>query len=177
MAELSTVARPYAKAAFEYALSQGKLAEWSNMLNLAAQAVADSAVQNVLGNPAISQAQKAEIVIEICTGLDENGKNFVQTLSEVGRLSLFPQIAEQFEALKAEQEKTVEVEITSAYELTSEQQTKLAQALQKRLNREIKIQTQVDQSLIGGVLIHAGDTVIDGSVRGKLAKLAEAMNS
>jgi len=177
MAELSTVARPYAKAAFEYALSQGKLAEWSNMLNLAAQAVADSAVQNVLGNPAISQAQKAEIVIEICTGLDESGKNFVQTLSEVGRLSLFPQIAEQFEALKAEQEKTVEVEITSAYELTSEQQTKLAQALQKRLNREIKIQTQVDQSLIGGVLIHAGDTVIDGSVRGKLAKLAEAMNS
>lgn len=177
MAELSTVARPYAKAAFEYALSQGKLAEWSNMLNLAAQAVSDSAVQNVLGNPAITQAQKAGIILDICTCLDENGKNFVQTLSEVGRLSLFPQIAEQFETLKAEQEKTVEVEITSAYELTSEQQTKLAQALQKRLNREIKIQTQVDQSLIGGVLIHAGDTVIDGSVRGKLAKLAEAMNS
>ena len=92
-------------------------------------------------------------------------------------MSLFPQIAEQFETLKAEQEKMVEVEITSAYELTKAQQTKLAQALQKRLNREIKIQTQVDKSLIGGVLIHAGDTVIDGSVRGKLAKLAEAMNS
>jgi F-type H+-transporting ATPase subunit delta len=177
MAELSTVARPYAKAAFEYALSQGKLAEWSKMLGLTAQAVSDSAVQNVLGNPGISQEQKAGIISDICPDLDENGKNFVQTLSEVGRLTLFPQIAEQFETLKAEQEKTVEVEITSAYELTSEQQTNLAQALQKRLNREIKIQTQVDKSLIGGVLIHAGDTVIDGSVRGKLAKLAESMNS
>lgn len=177
MAELSTVARPYAKAAFEYALSQGKLAEWSNMLGSAAQAVTDPAVQNVLRNPAITQEQKAGVIFDICTALNEHGKNFVQTLSKVGRLSLFPQIAEQFETLKAEQEKTVEVEITSAYELTSEQQTKLAQALQKRLNREIKIQTQVDQSLIGGVLIHAGDTVIDGSVRGKLAKLAEAMNS
>ena len=123
-----------------------------------------------------ANASDADLLLKILQG-DENGKNFVQTLSEVGRLPLFPQIAEQFETLKAEQEKTVEVEITSAYELTSEQQTNLAQALQKRLNREIKIQTQVDQSLIGGVLIHAGDTVIDGSVRGKLAKLAEAMNS
>ncbi|OPX55679.1 F-type H+-transporting ATPase subunit delta [Oceanospirillum multiglobuliferum] len=178
MAELSTVARPYAKAAFEYAFSQGQLAEWSNMLSLAATAVSDKAVQNVLSNPGISQQQKAEVVLDICAAvMNENGKNFVQTLSEVGRLSLFPQIAAQFEVLKAEQEKTVEVEIFSAYELTNEQQTKLAQALQKRLNREIKIQTQVDKSLIGGVLIHAGDTVIDGSVRGKLAKLAEAMNS
>lgn len=177
MAELSTVARPYAKAAFEYALSQGKLAEWSKMLAAAAQAVSEPAVQSVLSNPAVSQEQKAGIVIDICADLDENGKNFVQTLGEVGRLVLFPQIAEQFDTLKAEQEQTVEVEITSAYELTNEQQTKLAQSLQKRLNREIKIQTQVDKSLIGGVLIHAGDTVIDGSVRGKLAKLAESMNS
>ncbi len=177
MAELSTVARPYAKAAFEYALSQGKLAEWSNMLAAAANAVSDPAVQNVLSNPAVSHDQKAGVINDLCPDLDENGRNFVQTLSEVSRLSLFPQIAEQFETLKAEQEKMVEVEITSAYELTNEQQTKLAQALQKRLNREIKIQTQVDKSLIGGVLIHAGDTVIDGSVRGKLAKLAEAMNS
>ncbi|MBB1488347.1 F0F1 ATP synthase subunit delta [Oceanospirillum sediminis] len=177
MAELSTVARPYAKAAFEYALSQGKLAEWSKMLAGAANAVSDPAVQNVLSNPAVAQEDKAGIVIDICKNLDDNGKNYVHTLSEVSRLSLFPQIAEQFETLKAEQEKMVEVEITSAYELTKAQQTKLAQALQKRLNREIKIQTQVDKSLIGGVLIHAGDTVIDGSVRGKLAKLAEAMNS
>ncbi len=177
MAELSTVARPYAKAAFEHALSQGKLAEWSNMLAAAANAVSDPAVQTVLSNPAVSHDQKAGVINDICPGLDESGKNFVQTLSEVSRLSLFPQIAEQFETLKAEQEKMVEVEITSAYELTKAQQTKLAQALQKRLNREIKIQTQVDKSLIGGVLIHAGDTVIDGSVRGKLAKLAEAMNS
>lgn len=177
MAELSTVARPYAKAAFEYALSQGKLAEWSKMLAAAAQAVSDPAVQNVLSNPAVAKETKTEIVIDLCKNLNANGKNFVQTLGDVSRLSLFPQIAEQFETLKAEQEKMVEVEITSAYELTKAQQTKLAQALQKRLNREIKIQIQVDKSLIGGVLIHAGDTVIDGSVRGKLAILAEAMNS
>ncbi|SEI52346.1 F-type H+-transporting ATPase subunit delta [Allopseudospirillum japonicum] len=178
MAETTTVARPYAKAAFEFALSQGKLNDWSKMLSAVAAAADQGEVKQLLLNPALTSAQKAEVLLEICqSSLDESVRHFVLALSENGRLPLIPVIAELYEALRAEQEQTVDVVVTSAYPLDEQQQNKLAQALRKRLNREVNLSTHEDKSLIGGIIIRAGDLVIDGSVRGKLAKLAEALKS
>ncbi len=176
MAELSTVARPYTKAAFESALEQKSLDQWSEMLVLAAQAVQDGQVAELLRNPALSAAQKAGLVVDVCADkLDEQCQNFIHILAENKRLPVLPEISELFDRLKAEQQKSVDVDVTSAFKLTKEQQTKLAQALGAKLDREVNITSSQDKSLIGGLVIRTADLVIDGSVRGKLKKLAEAL--
>jgi F-type H+-transporting ATPase subunit delta len=178
MAELSTVARPYTKAAFESALEQKSLDHWSEMLGLAAQAVQDEQVAELLRNPGLSAAHKAGLVVDICADkLDEQGRNFINILAENKRLPVLPEISELFDRLKAEQQKSVDVDVTSAFKLTKEQQTKLAQALGAKLDREVNITSSLDKSLIGGLVIRTEDLVIDGSVRGKLKKLAEALGS
>jgi len=177
MAELTTVARPYAKAAFQYALEQGQLADWSSMLGFAAAVVSNKEIAAALSNPKATAEQRAEIVTKVCADqLNEQGKNFVTLLAKNDRLAAFPEISEIFEVLKSEQEKSVDVDIASAYELNTAQQEKIAAALKNKLGREVNISTSVDSSLLGGVIIRAGDMVIDGSVKGKLAKLAEAIN-
>ena len=178
MAELSTVARPYTKAAFASALEQSSLDKWSEMLNLAAQAAQDEQVAALLSNPALDADQKGGIILDICADkLDEQGKNFIQILAENKRLPVLPEISVLFDRFKAEQQKSVDVDITSAFKLTKEQQTKLAQALGAKLDREVNITSSQDKSLIGGVVVRTADLVIDGSVRGKLEKLAEALGS
>ncbi|MEH6648828.1 MAG: F0F1 ATP synthase subunit delta [Motiliproteus sp.] len=178
MAELSTVARPYTKAAFESALEQKSLDQWSEMLGLAAQAAQDEQVAELLRNPALAAEQKAGLILDVCADkLSEQGQNFVKILAENKRLPVLPEISALFERLKSEQQKSVDVEITSAFALTKEQQTKLAQALGTKLDREVNITSSKDASLIGGLVIRTDDLVIDGSVRGKLQKLAEALSS
>lgn len=178
MADMNTLARPYAKAAFEFALQQDKLSDWSQMLTTLAQVTRVETVEKLLHNPAMTTDQKAAVLLELCQEqLTEDGQNFIKALSDNRRLPLLPVIAELYEALKAEREKTVVARVTSAYELSSEQQKTLADALSKRLDLEVVIETEIDESLIGGVIIRTDDIVIDGSVRGKLAKLAEALNS
>ncbi|GAA0795699.1 F0F1 ATP synthase subunit delta [Marinobacterium sediminicola] len=178
MAELNTVARPYTKAAFEYARDKGNLDQWSNLLSLSAQAVQDSELARVLSNPALTVEQKAELVIAICEQqIDDAGKNFIFLLAENRRLALLPEIAAQFAILKANLEKKVDVDLTTAFALDDAQQEKLAKALSSKLGREVKLTSQVDKSIIGGVVVRSDDLVIDGSVRARLAKLAEAMNS
>lgn len=178
MAELITLARPYAKAAFEVALDAGALDKWSGMLALSAAVSRDSGVSAVLSSPSLSSEQVADAFIGVCGDeLDEQGKNFVHLLAENKRLVLLPEISTLFDNLKANQEKSVDVEITTAFEISSDVSNKLAQALKDRLQREILLAIKVDQSLIGGAIIRAGDNVIDSSVRGKLSKLAESMNS
>ena len=178
MAELNTVARPYTKAAFEFALEKGNLDQWSSMLSTAALVAADSDVAQVLTNPALTFEQKAELFIAVCESqLDDAGKNFLVLLAEKQRLALLPEIATQFEKLKAAQEKSVDVTFTTAYALADEQEQKLAQALSTKLGREVKVTSEVDKSILGGVIVRSDDLVIDGSVRARLAKLAEAMNS
>nr|WP_299245104.1 F0F1 ATP synthase subunit delta [uncultured Halomonas sp.] len=178
MAETSTVARPYAKATFELARAKEKLAAWSDMLKLAAQVAANDDMQSsILGNPRLSDKEKADAIIDVCgKALDEEGRNLVRTLAQRNRLMALPDIAEQFELLKAQQEKRMDVTIVSAFALDSKQEDKLASALAKRLNREISITTQVDSALLGGVILRAGDTVIDGSVRGRLTRLRDALS-
>lgn len=177
MAELNTVARPYTKAVFEYAREAGALDQWSEMLATAAAVVSNETVDNVLSNPGLTHGQKAEAVISVIADLDEQGKNLVQLLSENDRLSLLPEVSAQFEQLKADLQKTVEVEVTSAYELDEQQQQKLTQALSTKLGQDVSLTTEIDKSIIGGVIIRTDDLVIDGSLRGRLAKLAEAMNA
>ncbi|WP_106476808.1 F0F1 ATP synthase subunit delta [Phytohalomonas tamaricis] len=178
MAETSTFARPYAKAAFELARDEkGGFDRWSAMLTTLAQVIEHERIQTLLHDPRLADDKKAEIVIEVCgDALDEHGRNFVHVLGEQDRLTLLPEAAELFEHERAEFERRVDVTLISAYALDDEQQGKLASALKKRLNREISITTQVDKSLLGGVIIRAGDTVIDGSVRGRLAQLTSALN-
>jgi F-type H+-transporting ATPase subunit delta len=178
MAELTTLARPYAKAAYEYAQSQKKLTEWSAMLGLAAAVSSDETVRLVLMAPRLTSDEKARTFIEVCGDkFDAKVQNYIRVLAENNRLLLLPEIAELFELYKAEQEQSVDVEVASAFALTNEQQDKLAKVLSARLSREVRLHATEDSSLIGGVIIRAGDLVIDGSVRGKIAKLAEALKS
>lgn len=178
MAELSTMARPYAKAAFEHALASSALAEWSTMLATVAAVASNETVAKLLSSPSRTTAEQAQSFIEVCgDALDAGGQNFIRILAENKRLSLLPLISELFEAQKAIQEQTVDVELTTALALDTESEKRLAEKLRERLKREIKIHSHVDPKLLGGIVVRAGDLVIDGSVRGRLAKLAEALTS
>lgn len=177
MAELNTLARPYAKAAFAYALAAKDLAAWAGQLAVLAGVSQTENVSKLVGSPSVTTADQAAQIIAVCGDeLNEAGRNFVTVLAENKRLGLLPQIYQLFVELKASQEQTVDVEIATAFELDAEIQGKLDSALNKTLNRAIKVSTIVDKSLLGGVVVRAGDVVIDGSVRGRLAKLAESMN-
>jgi|TARA_B110000971_G_scaffold217248_1_gene253745 F-type H+-transporting ATPase subunit delta len=178
MAELTTLARPYAKAAFQVALQDSALDAWSKMLNTSASVTSNESISSLLTDPSLSSEQLATAFIAVCGDeLDEKGNNFVRLLAENKRVLLLPAISEQFHALKANQEKTLDVEVTTAFELSSEILEKLAKSLKTRLQRDINLNTNIDQSLLGGAIIRMDDTVIDSSVRGKLVKLAESMNS
>ena len=178
MAELSTLARPYAKAAFEYAMSSSALGPWSEQLSTCAAVVTDERVGAVLDNPALTAEAQASALNDLCgDSIGQQVKNFVRILASNKRLRLLPEIVAQFELFKANQEKSVDVEVVSAYDLNDALSEKIAGALRAKLAREVKVTTSTDETLLGGVLIRAGDMVIDGSVRGRLNKLAEAMNS
>jgi F-type H+-transporting ATPase subunit delta len=177
MAELTTLARPYAKAAFEYAMAGNALDSWSAMLALAASVSQQEKVARLLASPEASASQLAGTFTAVCgDALDQKAVNFITELAYNKRLSLLPQISEQFEDFKAQQQQLVDVAVTSAFELDQRQLDTLAQKLKASLKQDVQMHTEVDKSLLGGVFIRAGDLVIDGSVRGKLAKLAEVMN-
>ena len=178
MAELSTLARPYAKAAFEYAAQAGELQSWSDSLATAGSVAQQPNVVKLLSSPSVTAQQQATALIEICgDALDERGQNFLTVLSENHRLQLLPEISLQFDVLKANREKSVDVELVAAHELDAEQQQKLSDALSAKLERKVNMQVSLDKSLLGGAVIRAGDLVIDGSIRGRLAKLAESLHS
>lgn len=178
MAELSTVARPYAKAAFEYAQQTGKVADWSAMLGFAAQLAADADFADYLSRPTLTAAQQGELFLQAAgSAIDAEGRNFITHVIAHKRLAALPAISSLFDALKAEAEKAADVEVTSAFSLSDAQQSALAAELTRKLGRQVKLTTLVDSSLIGGVVVRSGDLVIDGSVRGKLSKLAATLNS
>lgn len=180
MAESSTVARPYAKAAFEFARDRKALQAWSQSLSLAASVAGDADVgERILSNPRLTADDKTRLLLDLCgdDAFDESVSNFLRLVGEKGRLAALPDIHEAFEVLRAQEEKRVDVTIVSAFELDDAQQNVLAEALKKRLNREISITTQVDRELLGGVILRTGDTVIDGSVRGRLQRLREALTA
>lgn len=177
MAELTTLARPYAKAAFMAAKEDKDLAGWSKALEVAASVSAHDKVQNLLQSPSLTSEQKSESFCALCGGdLDSKQQNFMHSLAQNRRLILLPQIAILFELYKANHEKAIDVSVESAFEISSDLEKQLISALSKKLERDVTLQTSVNEALLGGALIRAGDTVIDGSVRGRLAKLAETLN-
>ena len=176
MAEPRTLARPYARAAFEYASKEEALDAWLSELSLISAVVADERVRAMLANPALTTAEQSTAFIDLCGDeLGESRQRFVAVLAENRRLGLAAHILELFAQLKAEREQSVNVELVSAFEIPAEVSDRIATALGKRLERDVVVSTHTDSDLIGGVLIRAGDLVIDGSVRGRLNKLAEAL--
>ena len=177
MSELTTIARPYAKAAFDFAIEANTVESWLEMLVFAAEVANDATIKEYLsGGASVEQAQ--DIFLKVCdVQLDSNGQNLIKVMAENQRLLVLPQVAAQFSELKAEHEKTISVDVTSAVELTAEQQTTLGAALEKRLARKVKLNCNIDANVVSGLVIKAGDMVIDGSVRGKLSRLATTMQS
>ena len=174
----STIARPYAKAAFVFAKEQGDLGKWEKMLGLAAAVAGDATMRAYLDQPELDNAAKVSAFAEVCGDeLDESGCNFVAQLAQNKRLPLLPIILQLFHELLAQEQRFTDVELISAFDLDDAATEKLVTALKKRLGTDVNVTTSVDQSLIGGVLVRAGDTVIDGSVRGRLNRLAEQLNS
>ena len=178
MAELTTVARPYAKAAFEYAQSDKlELAIWSSQLGLAAAVLQDADFARYLSRPSMTVAEQKTALFAACGGeLSAGVHNFLSLVAANKRLAALPAIADLFEELKARAENTADILVTSAYALTEAQQGEMAKQLADKLGQRINIRSEVDASLIGGVVIRSGDMVIDASVRGKLAKLSATLN-
>lgn len=176
MQENTTLARPYATAAFELAQEASDLAAWSEMLHLLNLIVSDPQMQRVLNNPRLDSKFLADFVLDISAErLSETGRNFVRVLADAGRLSLAPQIYQLFEQRRTDSEGVVDVEIVSAYELEQDEQDKIATAMAKRFGKKINISTRIDDSLIGGTVIRAGDSVIDASIRGRLRQLGSEL--
>ncbi|MDH3672216.1 MAG: F0F1 ATP synthase subunit delta [Gammaproteobacteria bacterium] len=177
MAETRTLARPYAEAIFSLASERKELQQWATMLGLLADVGADERISALVGDPRISKEHVTGLLVDICGNqLTADGKNLARLLVENERFHLIADIATQFEQLKADAEGTLEVEAISAFELDDAQMKSISQAMQKKLGREVKLVTKLDKSLIGGVVIRAGDLVIDGSVTGRLRELAAQLN-
>ena len=182
MADHSTIARPYAKALFDLASAGGKLGSWSEALNAAAAVLADPSAKRVLASPTLDEAKRADFIRAMSVGLKgadvletAHGRALLALLAENGRLTMLPEIAAQFDALKAEAENKVKVTFTSATAADPKVVAQVTQALKVRLGREVELTLEVDASLIGGAIIRAEDMVIDGSVRARLEKLAHAL--
>jgi F-type H+-transporting ATPase subunit delta len=175
--ERTTIARPYAKAIFDLAQRKGNLQDWSEMLGVAMAAVSEPQVARLIDDPRVDTQRVIDLVLTIAgPRLTEQGKNLIRLLAEKDRLPLLPEIRQVYDTLRAEAERTLEAEVISAKPLTSEQEQRIAEMLRTRLHREVELRTTTDPSLIGGVIIHAGDLVIDASAQGQLARLASTLS-
>jgi F-type H+-transporting ATPase subunit delta len=178
VAEPTTIARPYAEAAFKLADAQGKLAEWSAALANLAAVAADERVRMAVGDPQLPAAKAAGLIISVLAGkLSGDAENFVRVLAQNGRLDVLAEIRAHFEALKNEREGTLEAQIYTAFEMAPAQVTDLVARLEKSSGRKVKARVSVDKSLIGGVKVVIGDKVIDGSARAQLGALANALKA
>ena len=178
MAEPTTVARPYAEAAFRLADEGGALGKWSEMLAALAMVASDERVRAAASDPNVSDAQAAGLFISILAGkLSGEAENFVRVLAQNGRLELLPEIRAQFDALKNEREGVLEAELHSAFELSKAQVADLEQRLEKKIGRKIRTKLHIDKELIAGVRIVLGDKVIDGSARAQLGALETALKA
>ena len=176
MAETVTIARPYAEAAFRLAREQGALDRWSQMLHLLEIVVQDERIACCIGDPNLTSRQLESLVLGVCgEQVDGAGRNFVQVLVDNDRLGAAPAIRALFEGLKREHEGILEAQITSAFALDDEQQSRLVRRLESKYQRKVSAQVSVDPQLIGGVKIVVGDTVFDATVRSKLDAMSAAL--
>ena len=176
MSEYQTIARPYAQAVFELAQASGDFSKWSEALTWASAIAADDQVQELAQNPRIDKGSLVQLFEQVAGDkLFDQAKNFLRVTIQNGRLYAIPNIASQFETMRAEAEGTIEAELISAAAVSAKQQTKLSQSLSKRLGREVTLRVIEDANLIGGAILRAGDMVIDASVKGRLQKLAASL--
>ena len=173
MSEYQTIARPYAQAVFELAQADRDYSKWSEALAWAAAIASDDQVQELAQNPRVDKGSLVELFEQVAGDkLFDQAKNFLRVTIHNDRLYAIPNIAAQFEAMRAEAEGTIEAELMSAKAVSDQEQAELARGLSKRLGREVTLQVIEDATLIGGAILRAGDMVIDASVRGRLQKLA-----
>ncbi len=177
MAELATLARPYANAAYDLAKQADRVDTWSAALALLVEAGKTPEIKELIGSRVIPHVQKSHMLNGLLgeSNAPEEVRRFVSVLAENHRLDLLTDIGALFEARRAEDSKILDVTITSAVPLSEEQQAMFETALRKRFDRDVAVTTELDPSLLGGAFIRAGDSVVDGSVRGKLAKMQEAL--
>jgi F-type H+-transporting ATPase subunit delta len=176
MSELATLARPYAEAAFKRAKETSTSAKWSEFLAYIDAVTGDALVKTVINNPNLGKDKKTQLLQEICgESLDAEMGNFLKLLVQNNRLGLLSHIRKNYELLRAQDEGYIDVAVVSAFSFTKENEKKLSDALGKTLNKKIHMNLTVDKSLIGGVLVRAGDRVIDGSVRGQLQQLQKSL--
>lgn len=177
MAEFTTIARPYAQAAFKLAQSKQALPAWSEMLGVAAVVAADAGMRKLLDNPRITPTQLAELFVDVCgERLNEAGRNLIRLLAERRRLVVLPEIFALYEQFKNEAEGAVKAQLITAFPATDAQKQTIAAALKQRFGRDVQLEYSTDPTLMGGAVVRAGDLVIDGSVRGKLTRLGTALN-
>jgi F-type H+-transporting ATPase subunit delta len=177
MSENARIARPYAQAVFEMARDTGNFPTWSEALSALAALAQEPQVNALFAHPGVAREELASVIIELCgDGLDEAGRNLVRLLARNRRLGALEAIAQQYELLRAEAERTIQAQVESALPVSEDHQRRIAEALEKRLGRRVELSVSTDDSLIGGAVIRAGDLVIDGSVRARLEKLAAAVS-
>lgn len=177
MAEAITIARPYANAVFGIANEKGELKAWSELLAVFAQCVEDSDIAQMIASPSVTDEQVIDLMANV-TGetVNDEARHFLMLLSENNRLPLLSDIAVIYEELRAEAEQVMTADVSAAKPLTEEQEANISAALKKRTGRDVTLNVEVDESLLGGAIIRAGDLIIDGSALGKLNRLANVIN-
>jgi F-type H+-transporting ATPase subunit delta len=176
MSSLTTLARPYAKAAFELAQADQALARWDDMLSMVSGIAGEESMASLLESPHVSGAQAGKIITDTAgEALDDRFRSYVSVLAANGRLSLLPQITTLYRQLREEAEKRLSVTVVSAVPLDDDQAGRIRDALASRFDREIELENEIDARVIGGAVVYAGDQVIDGSLRGRLQKLSNSL--
>ena len=178
MAELATLARPYAQAAFNFARKSGTLSDWSNALRTAADISSDAKFSALIGNPLLSRDRLCELLFDIGTDqFSDEVRRFLRTMVENDRLPMLTEVSRLYDKLLNDEENRVEVEVVSAYAVKKDQQRVLIEALEKRFGKAVELNTRIDKTLIGGAIIRIGDEVIDGSLSGGLKQMATQLHS
>ncbi|UDG80235.1 F0F1 ATP synthase subunit delta [Candidatus Steffania adelgidicola] len=177
MSKLITITRPYAKAAFNFAVEQNKIKHWESMLVFSAEVSRNKQITDMFSG-AVSPEKMAETFIAVCgKQLDTFGQNLIRVMAENKRLAILPNVLEQFLLLEREKKSTIEIKIVSAQRLTAEQLAKISTAMEKQLSRKVTLTCEIDTTIIAGIIIRAGDMVIDGSIQSRLERLAVVLNS
>lgn len=177
MAELTTIARPYAQAAFERALETKSLDSWQQALSRLEAVSQQAEVAALFKNPKVSQPQLIALLLELSGATGKEFENFLTLLATSNRLTALADIAELFVQYRADHEQTLEVSVTAAADLDKAQKSKLGQVLERRFGRKVRLNYSIDERLLAGIIVRADDQVIDGSLRGRLNSLADALHS
>jgi len=178
MSTVTTLARPYAKAAYELAAAEDATARWNDMLDLASAAVTEESLADLLESPHANSGQILQILSETAgEKFDARFNGYLAVLAENKRLALLPEIADLYQALREEAERILRCKVVSAYALDEDQSIRLKDALAKRFDREILLETEIDKGIIGGAVVYAGGQVIDGSLKDRLTKLSNSLSN